>query len=53
MGGGGVIPAIQLLGIEMLLHFFLGPEVLTFAKENTVVLSLGNAMLSFWTFPLN
>nr|XP_056717628.1 telomere-associated protein RIF1 [Euleptes europaea] len=39
-GGGGVIPAIQLLGIEMLLHFFMGPEVLTFAKENKVILSL-------------
>ncbi|XP_013910176.1 PREDICTED: telomere-associated protein RIF1 isoform X1 [Thamnophis sirtalis] len=37
---GAVIPSIQLLGIEMLLHFFMGPEVLTFAKENNIVLSL-------------
>uniref|UniRef100_A0A8C5RMG7 Replication timing regulatory factor 1 n=1 Tax=Laticauda laticaudata TaxID=8630 RepID=A0A8C5RMG7_LATLA len=37
---GAVIPSIQLLGIEMLLHFFMGPEVLTFAKENKIVLSL-------------
>ncbi|NXX50378.1 RIF1 protein, partial [Tricholaema leucomelas] len=34
------IPSIQLLGIEMLLHFFMGPEVLDFAKQNKVVLSL-------------
>ncbi|XP_060543947.1 telomere-associated protein RIF1 [Pantherophis guttatus] len=37
---GAVIPSIQLLGIEMLLHFFMGPEVLTFARENNIVLSL-------------
>ncbi|XP_010159043.1 PREDICTED: telomere-associated protein RIF1, partial [Eurypyga helias] len=35
-----VIPSIQLLGIEMLLHFFMGPEVLDFAKQNKLVLSL-------------
>ncbi|XP_062972624.1 telomere-associated protein RIF1 isoform X2 [Elgaria multicarinata webbii] len=40
IGGVVSIPSIQLLGIEMLLHFFMGPEVLTFAKENSVVLSL-------------
>nr|XP_020652738.1 telomere-associated protein RIF1 isoform X3 [Pogona vitticeps] len=40
IGGMVVIPSIQLLGIEMLLHFFVGPEVLNFAKENSVVLSL-------------
>ncbi|XP_007424516.1 telomere-associated protein RIF1 [Python bivittatus] len=39
-GGAMAIPSIQLLGIEMLLHFFIGPEVLTFAKENNIVLSL-------------
>ncbi|KAL8183303.1 UNVERIFIED_CONTAM: hypothetical protein K2H54_035344 [Gekko kuhli] len=50
-GGGGVIPAIQLLGIEMLLHFFLGPEVLTFAKENKVVLSLEPLQYSVITSP--
>lgn len=42
---GAVIPSIQLLGIEMLLHFFMGPEVLTFAKENNIVLSLGNYLV--------
>jgi len=36
-----VIPSIQLLGIEMLLHFVMGPEVLDFAKQNKLVLSLG------------
>jgi len=35
------IPSIQLLGIEMLLHFLMGPEVLEFAKRNKLVLSLG------------
>ncbi|KAK4817201.1 hypothetical protein QYF61_003594 [Mycteria americana] len=35
-----VIPSIQLLGIEMLLHFLMGPEVLDFAKQNKLVLSL-------------
>ncbi|XP_015265714.1 PREDICTED: telomere-associated protein RIF1 [Gekko japonicus] len=50
-GGGGVIPAIQLLGIEMLLHFFLGPEVVTFAKENKVVLSLEPLQYSVITSP--
>ncbi|XP_062434616.1 telomere-associated protein RIF1 [Rhea pennata] len=34
------IPSIQLLGIEMLLHFLRGPEVLNFAKQNKLVLSL-------------
>ncbi|XP_043848504.1 telomere-associated protein RIF1 [Dromiciops gliroides] len=34
------IPSIQLLGIEMLLHFLLGPDVLEFAKKNKLVLSL-------------
>ncbi|NXN67607.1 RIF1 protein, partial [Himantopus himantopus] len=35
-----VIPSIQLLGIEMLLHFLMGPEVLGFAKQNKLTLSL-------------
>ncbi|NWX23420.1 RIF1 protein, partial [Aegotheles bennettii] len=34
------IPSIQLLGIEMLLHFLMGPKVLDFAKQNKLVLSL-------------
>ncbi|XP_068805474.1 telomere-associated protein RIF1 isoform X1 [Struthio camelus] len=38
--GTVVIPSIQLLGIEMLLHFLRGPEVLNFAKQNKLVLSL-------------
>ncbi|KAM3829306.1 LOW QUALITY PROTEIN: telomere-associated protein RIF1-like [Vipera latastei] len=38
--GAAVISSIQILGIEMLLHFFKGQEVLTFAKENNIVLSL-------------
>uniref|UniRef100_A0A8C8R9B7 Replication timing regulatory factor 1 n=1 Tax=Pelusios castaneus TaxID=367368 RepID=A0A8C8R9B7_9SAUR len=35
-----VIPSVQLLGIEMLLHFLMGPEVLAFSKQNKLVLSL-------------
>ncbi|XP_065493847.1 telomere-associated protein RIF1 isoform X1 [Caloenas nicobarica] len=35
-----VIPSIQLLGIEMLLHFLMGPEVLDFAKQNKLLLNL-------------
>uniref|UniRef100_A0A803YAM4 Telomere-associated protein Rif1 N-terminal domain-containing protein n=1 Tax=Meleagris gallopavo TaxID=9103 RepID=A0A803YAM4_MELGA len=38
--GPVAIPSIQLLGIEMLLHFLMGPEVLDFAKRNKLVLSL-------------
>ncbi|XP_027733451.1 telomere-associated protein RIF1 isoform X2 [Vombatus ursinus] len=38
--GMAAIPSIQLLGIEMLLHFLLGPGVLEFAKKNKLVLSL-------------
>ncbi|XP_077717819.1 telomere-associated protein RIF1 isoform X1 [Canis aureus] len=40
LGGMATIPSIQLLGLEMLLHFLLGPEVLSFAKQNKLVLSL-------------
>ncbi|XP_016061212.1 PREDICTED: telomere-associated protein RIF1 isoform X2 [Miniopterus natalensis] len=39
-GAMATIPSIQLLGLEMILHFLLGPEVLSFAKENKLVLSL-------------
>ncbi|NWV85979.1 RIF1 protein, partial [Dasyornis broadbenti] len=35
-----LFPSIQLLGIEMLLHFFMGPQVVDFAKQNKLVLSL-------------
>ncbi|NWR39567.1 RIF1 protein, partial [Tachuris rubrigastra] len=38
--GTVVFPSIQLLGIEMLLHFLMGPAVLDFAKQNKLVLSL-------------
>ncbi|XP_077009912.1 telomere-associated protein RIF1 isoform X2 [Tamandua tetradactyla] len=40
LGGMATIPSIQLLGLEMLLHFLMGPEVLSFAKQNKLVLSL-------------
>uniref|UniRef100_A0A8C5U2Z7 Replication timing regulatory factor 1 n=1 Tax=Malurus cyaneus samueli TaxID=2593467 RepID=A0A8C5U2Z7_9PASS len=38
--GALLFPSIQLLGIEMLLHFFMGPAVVDFAKQNKLVLSL-------------
>uniref|UniRef100_A0A8D0AB96 Replication timing regulatory factor 1 n=1 Tax=Sander lucioperca TaxID=283035 RepID=A0A8D0AB96_SANLU len=34
-------PSIQLLGLEMLLHYFLGPEVLATAAKKKLTLSLG------------
>ncbi|KAM6178325.1 telomere-associated protein RIF1 [Rhynchocyon petersi] len=40
LGGMSTIPSIQLLGLEMLLHFLLGPEILSFAKQNKIALSL-------------
>ncbi|XP_028625012.1 telomere-associated protein RIF1 [Grammomys surdaster] len=39
-GGMATIPSIQLLGLEMMLHFLLGPEVMNFAKQHKIVLSL-------------
>uniref|UniRef100_A0A8C4DQ08 Replication timing regulatory factor 1 n=1 Tax=Dicentrarchus labrax TaxID=13489 RepID=A0A8C4DQ08_DICLA len=33
-------PSIQLLGLEMLLHYFLGPEVTAAAAKNKLILSL-------------
>ncbi|XP_073329575.1 telomere-associated protein RIF1 [Pagrus major] len=33
-------PSIQLLGLEMLLHYFLGPEVIASAAKNKLILSL-------------
>lgn len=39
--GMATIPSIQLLRLEMLLHFLLGPEVVSFAKQNKLILSLG------------
>ncbi|XP_042539320.1 telomere-associated protein RIF1 isoform X1 [Dipodomys spectabilis] len=38
--GMSTISSIQLLGLEMLLHFLLGPEVLSFAKQQKLVLNL-------------
>ncbi|XP_056286933.1 telomere-associated protein RIF1 isoform X2 [Pseudoliparis swirei] len=35
-----VFPSIQLLGLEMLLHYFLGPEVVATAAKRKLVLSL-------------
>lgn len=36
-------PSIQLLGLEMLLHYFLGPEVIATATKNKLILSLGES----------
>ncbi|XP_036965197.1 telomere-associated protein RIF1 [Acanthopagrus latus] len=33
-------PSIQLLGLEMLLHYFLGPEVIATAAKHKLILSL-------------
>ncbi|XP_071775696.2 telomere-associated protein RIF1 [Centroberyx gerrardi] len=33
-------PSIQLLGLEMLLHYFVGPEVVATAARNKILLSL-------------
>ncbi|KAM4897931.1 telomere-associated protein RIF1 [Sylvia borin] len=35
-----LFPSIQLLAVEMLLHFLMGPQVVDFAKQNKLVLSL-------------
>lgn len=37
-------PTIQLLGLEMLLHYFLGPEVIATAAKNKLILSLGESL---------
>lgn len=34
-------PSVHLLGVEMMLHFLLGPEVVQFASKHKLVLSLG------------
>lgn len=34
-------PSIQLLGLEMLLHYFQGPDVVATAAKNKFILSLG------------
>lgn len=40
-------PSIQLLGLEMLLHYFMGPEVVASAAKNKLVLSLEPLKHSF------
>lgn len=35
--------SIQLLGLEMLLHYLVGPEVVACAAKNKLVLSLGGS----------
>lgn len=40
-------PSIQLLGLEMLLHYFMGPEVVASATKNKLVLSLEPLKHSF------
>lgn len=37
-------PKIQLLGLEMLLHYFLGSEVTATAAKSKLILSLGNIL---------
>uniref|UniRef100_A0A665WXC8 Replication timing regulatory factor 1 n=1 Tax=Echeneis naucrates TaxID=173247 RepID=A0A665WXC8_ECHNA len=38
-------PSIQLLGLEMLLHYFLGPEAVAMAAKRKLVLSLGESWI--------
>ncbi|XP_074403929.1 telomere-associated protein RIF1 isoform X2 [Zonotrichia albicollis] len=38
--GAQLCPSIQLLGMEMLLHFLMGPRAGEFARDNKLVLSL-------------
>ncbi|XP_074550421.1 telomere-associated protein RIF1 isoform X2 [Halichoeres trimaculatus] len=33
-------PSVQLLGLEMLMHYFLGPDVIATAAKNKIILSL-------------
>ncbi|XP_041857632.1 telomere-associated protein RIF1 isoform X2 [Melanotaenia boesemani] len=40
MHAPSTFPSIQLLGLEMLLHYLLGPEVVAMAAKNELVLSL-------------
>lgn len=45
-------PSIQLLGLEMLLHYFLGPEAAAVAAKNKLILSLGESLEGFPLLPL-
>lgn len=40
VNAASTFPSIQLLGIEMLLHYFLGPEILVSVAKNKLILSL-------------
>lgn len=42
--GGQTFPPIQLLGLEMLLHYFLGPEVVATAATSKLQLTLGEGV---------
>lgn len=44
--------SIQLLGLEMLLHWLMGPEVTVTAAKENLQLSLGNLAHSFVSFDL-
>uniref|UniRef100_A0A673ZZU9 Replication timing regulatory factor 1 n=1 Tax=Salmo trutta TaxID=8032 RepID=A0A673ZZU9_SALTR len=46
-------PSIQLLGLEMLLHYFLGPEVTTAAAKNKLTLSLEPISHPFLSSPFS
>lgn len=37
-------PSIQLLGLEMLLHYFQGPDVVAMVAKNKLILSLGKRL---------
>lgn len=43
MPAASTFPSIQLLGLEMLLHYLVGPEVVACAAKNKLVLSLGGS----------
>lgn len=43
-------PSIQLLGLEMLLHYFLGAEVIATAAKNKLILSLGENQRTRFVF---
>ncbi|KAL0963984.1 hypothetical protein UPYG_G00316070 [Umbra pygmaea] len=48
---GQSYPSIQLLGLEMLLHYFLGPEITTAAAKNKLTLSLEPLVHPFLSSP--
>uniref|UniRef100_A0A6Q2XGX4 Telomere-associated protein Rif1 N-terminal domain-containing protein n=1 Tax=Esox lucius TaxID=8010 RepID=A0A6Q2XGX4_ESOLU len=48
---GQAYPSIQLLGLEMLLHYFLGPEITSAAAKNKLTLSLEPLVHPFLSSP--